>query len=133
LVVQYYIDVSGKRHDKVMAAGGYIGSPAQWGAFSERWAAFLEQAGAPGLGVPPFHATDFFNCKRAFKHLNKGDDRHTLLASLFALTAFTHPATGFGFGIDLRTFDRDMEREYRKIKTPHGRMTPKWLSSLTSA
>jgi hypothetical protein len=128
LIVRYYVDVSGKQRDRVVAAGGYIASAEQWDAFEADWGNLLELAKAPGATTtPPFHATDFFGCYRHFKHFDKGSEEHRELGEAFAILAFVHPAVGYGYGIDQRAFEKEMARVYRKVKTPHGRMTPEML------
>jgi hypothetical protein len=65
MIVRFYVDVSGHELDqRAVTAAGYLCSDAQYAAFSRKWNAVLDLAGADA-----FHATDFFACQEKFKHL----------------------------------------------------------------
>lgn len=119
-----YVDVSGHRaQHRALTAGGYLATVSEWAAFRGAWRDILEDAGAA-----TFHATDFFGCRRAFKHLIKGSIHHQALAHRFALAAHEHLPLGVAWSLDLATFERDVVRALRRLHTPHDRVRPEMLA-----
>jgi hypothetical protein len=118
MIVRFYVDVSGHELDqRAVTAAGYLCSDAQYAAFSRKWNAALDLAGADA-----FHATDFFACQEKFKHLVKGSPRHNELGRLFARTVFDQLPHGCVYSADCNRFDDVLGPVFAKLKTPHDRM-----------
>lgn len=118
-VARFYIDTSGKKTDRVMAAGGYLNSEERWKAFGKAWNAILRD-----VGVKEFHATDFFNGRGEFSGLKPNSDEQIQLCKRFARACDKHAGPGVVFAFDVRAFETECSAIARKMQTPHGRETP---------
>jgi hypothetical protein len=120
-----YVDVSGHvSQHRVLTAAGYIANDVEWAAFEHAWAEVLSDAGAS-----VFHATDFFACRRAFKHLVRGSVQHSQLAIRFASVAHHHLPLGMAWSLQLDTFDAIVASALRSARTPHDRAAPPMLAT----
>lgn len=118
-MIRAYVDVSGGKEHRVIAAAAYFATDAQWKRFEKSWSAILRDA-----KVDHFHATDFYSCRGAFKDWARNSPRQNQFSARFAGAAKKHTQYGFAFGVDLDHFDRELGAVHAKVNTPHRRMTP---------
>jgi hypothetical protein len=112
--IRFYLDSSGGKPDTpTITAAGYLATEAAWKRFEAAWGRVLSAAGAD-----EFHATDFYACRKKFKHLIKGTDKHARLEKRFLNAAMTHTRYGFGLGFDIRTYRATMTDALKKLKAP---------------
>jgi hypothetical protein len=113
-----YGDISSGNN--VLAAACYLGHDDQWEIAKREWAAIIGDA-----GISHFHATDFYNCRKAFEGWELNGDKQVDFAKRFCAVADDAGLIGFAYVMDLPAFREilapELEKEQRIFKSSHER------------
>lgn len=118
-MIKFYIDLSGKKGDPLIVAGGYIAPEPLWRKFEKAWGKINRDA-----GVQFFHATDFYAGRDEFKGWDIKSEAHARYAKRYTRAAAEHTSYGFATGINVSSFEKVMVPVLAAVKTPHDRVTP---------
>lgn len=137
MIGMVYGDLSGDETG-ILTAGCYLGKEAEWLKAIAAWSATLDDA-----GVPEFHATDFYNAKRAFdddrwrrevpgRGMVVGGDLHNAFAERFVSIPVDAGLIGFAYSLDVPSFNEILAPELAKAQRKHPQGHPRTQAVMSS-